>query len=134
MGWMRMADEKGRFLTSRANLCWVTFALLIYAVHLILEHRFPQLNPPATPDKPEWIRMALCGEFLADIVVFGAVVTAIRNRIPALKNPGYRDDGTLTIATSQMSRARAVRWGEIGIIVAEFAVYLALWALVYGII
>lgn len=129
-----MADENDRFLTSRANLCWVTLALLIYALHLALGHRFPQLNPPATPDKPEWVRMALYGEFLADILVFGAVITTIRNRIPALKNPGYSDDGTLTIATSQIPRASAVRWGEIGIIVAEFAVYLALWALIYGII
>jgi len=106
----------------------------MYALHLAIGHRFPQLNPPATPDKPEWIRIALYGEFLTDIVVFGAVITAIRNRVAALKHPGYSDDGTLTIAMSQTSNAAVIRWGEIAIVVAEFVIYLAVWAWIYGII
>src|ERR1700744_5384380 len=111
MGRMRMVDKKSGFLTSRGNLRWVTLALLMYALHLAIGHRFPLLNPPATPDKPGWIRIALYGEFLTDIVIFGAVVTAIRNRVPALKRPAYSDDGTLTIATSQTSNTGAVEWG-----------------------
>jgi hypothetical protein len=129
-----MASEENSFWTSTGNLIWVSIALLMLASHVIIRHKFPIFTPPATLDKPAWMRTALYGELFVHILFLGAVIVGIRNRIPNLKRPSYSDDGTLSIGSSQPASHATTRWSEIGGIVVEFGVYLGAWAWVYGII
>ena len=117
-----------------AHWGWIGAALLILSLHAAVRHAFPTFTPPATDDKPAWIRFSLQGEFLLHLAFLGAVITGIRNRIPGLKRPSYSDDGTLSITSSEPLIDDEVRWAEIGFILVEFAIYLATWAWVYGII
>lgn len=127
-------DENTQFWTSRANLFWVALALLLMGFHLAVRHSFPAFNPPATPDKPFWMRGALYGELAIHILFLGAVITGIRNRIPGWKRPSYSDDGTLSIGSAEPSSGPGIRWSEIGGIVIEFVFYLAIWGWIYKII
>ncbi len=129
-----MTSEEDSFWTSKGNLIWVTLALFMLAAHIIIRHEFPTFTPPATLDKPAWMRTALYVELLVHILFLGAVIVGIRNRIPSLKRPSYSDDGTLTIGSSQPADRAATRWGEIAGIIVEFGVYLGAWAWIYGII
>jgi hypothetical protein len=119
---------------SKGNIFWITLAVLLLTTHIVVKHLMPAFNPPATLDKPYWMRAALYGELLVHIFVFGAAITGIRNRIPSLKRPSYSDDGTLSIGSSQPSISENTRWGEIASILLEFLIYLAAWAWVYGIV
>jgi hypothetical protein len=127
-------SENAQFWMSKANLFWVTLALLLVAFHVVIHHRFPEFNPPATPNKPSWMRMSLYGELAIHILFLGAVITGVRNRVPGLKRPSYSDEGTLSIGSSESSREAEIRWSEIGGILIEFVLYLAMWGRIYGII
>jgi len=129
-----MTDERNGWITSRANLIWISAALLLIGLHVAVRHDWPGFTPPATPDKPEWIRVALDGEFGVHLAFLGAVITGIINRIPSLKNPSYTYDGTLSISSSEPLASIDPKWGEIVIIAIEFFAYLAAWAWVYHII
>ena len=104
----------------------------MWAAHLAVRQKVPAFTPPATPDKEPWVRATLYGEFLVHIAFLGAVITAIRNRIPLLKDPGYADDGTLGIGSRQAPNQAGPRWTEILGITAEFGLYIAIWAWIYG--
>jgi hypothetical protein len=119
---------------SGANLFWIALALATLAVHVTVRHWYPSFTPPSSPDKPLWMRTGLYGEFVIHIAALGAVITGIRNRIPWWKQPAYSDEGTLDIKCSQPSMQQETRWGEIGWIVLEFSIYLALWARIYGLV
>jgi hypothetical protein len=128
-------NENTQFWTSKANLSWIALALLLVAFHLVVRHSFPQFNPPATPNKPSWVRVSLYGELAVHILFLGAVITGITNRIPDLKRPSYSDEGTLRIGSfSDGYTGGGIHWGEIGGILIEFALYLAMWGWIYGII
>lgn len=129
-----MTSEESSFWTSKGNLFWVGVALVMLTAHVIIRHKFPLFTPPATLDKPAWIRTALYGELVVHILFLGAVIVGIRNRIPSLKRPSYSDDGTLSISSSQTASRAIARWSEIAGIIVEFSVYLGAWAWVYGII
>jgi hypothetical protein len=129
-----MEPLESRFWTSRGNLLWVSFAVLLLVIHVVVKHQFPAFTPPASSGKPTWMRWGLFGEMYVHIAFLGAVIVGIRNRIPSLKNPSYSDDGTLSIGESQSSSRDTTRWGQIGGIVLEFALYLGIWAWVYGIV
>ena len=107
-------EDNPQFWTSKANLFWVTLALLLATFHLVAHHNFPELNPPASPNKPSWIRVSLYGELAIHILFLGAVITGIRNRVTGLKSPSYSDEGTLSIGSSEPSTEAGIRWGEIG--------------------
>jgi hypothetical protein len=128
-----MNNGEKPFWTSKGNLFWAALALLMLGTHALISHRYPAFTPPATPDKPDWMRAALYGELVVHIVFLGAVITGIRNSIPSLNRPNYSDDGTLDIGSSQPSRQAAGRWGEVAAIALEFGIYLAVWARMYGI-
>lgn len=129
-----MTSEANPFWTSTGNLVWASVAVLMFAAHVIIRHKYPIFTPPATLDKPAWIRGALYGELLVHILFLGAVIVGVRNRIPGLKHPSYSDDGTLSIASSQPAGRSTARWSEIAWIIVEFGVYIGAWAWVYGII
>ena len=119
---------------SRANLFWIFLALAVLTVHLALRHWYPRFTPPASPGKPLWMRTALYGEFAIHIAMLGAVITAIRNRIPWWKQPTYDDEGTLTIDSTEILPQPKTQWAETGWIVLEFLIYLAMWARVYHLV
>ncbi|MEO6910033.1 MAG: hypothetical protein ABI158_03825 [Edaphobacter sp.] len=127
-----MTNKDNSFWTSTGNLIWVSLALLALAAHAIIQHKFPNFTPPATLDKPTWMRTALYGELFVHILFLGAVIVGIRNRIPNLKRPSYSDDGTLSIGSSQLASRATTRWSEIAGIIVEFSVYLLAWAWIYG--
>jgi hypothetical protein len=129
-----MTDERHSWITSRINLSWIAAALLLSGLHIAVRHQWPGFTPPASPDKPEWIRIALYSELGAHIVFLGVAIMGVRNRIPCLKTPSYSDDGTLSISSSEPFVSTDPKWGEIAAIVFEFAAYLAIWAWVYRII
>ncbi|HEY6445775.1 MAG TPA: hypothetical protein VIY53_04890 [Acidobacteriaceae bacterium] len=118
---------------SSANRIWVALALFVSLMHLAVKHTFSQFTPPASTTKPEWIRSGLWSELAFHVAVLGAVITAVRNRIPSLKEPAYSDDGTLSIGSPQEVE-RDAKWGEIAVITAEFVLYLAVWAWLYRLI
>ena len=80
------------------------------------------------------MRTGLYGEFVIHAALLGAVITAIRNRIPWWNQPTYSDEGTLTIDSTEILPQPETQWAEIGWIVLEFAVYLLLWAKIYRLI
>ncbi len=100
--------------------------------HLGTKYYYPSFTPPATLDKPLWIRVGLYGELCFHIGVLGAMIVGIRNRIPFLRTPSYSDDGTVGIGVE--SAYERIHWGHIFKIVVQFALYLGVWAWVYGII
>jgi hypothetical protein len=122
------------FLLSRANLTWCCLAFAIAASQVIIHRRIPAFTPPASPDKPSWVRAGLYGEMIFNVAVLGALITSIRNRIPWWKQPSYSDEGTLTIESAETSTQPEAKWAEIGWIVLEFVIYLALWSWIYRII
>jgi hypothetical protein len=72
-------------------------------------------------------------EVIAHIAVLGIAVTAIRNRIGWWKKPTYGDDGLLSLEnagkiTGTSYEVLPNQWDEIGYIVAEFILYVALWS------
>jgi hypothetical protein len=103
-------------------------------LHVAVRHQWPGFTPPATPDKPSWMRISLYGEFGVHITFLGAVITGIRNRVPCLKNPRYNDDGIQDIRSTEPLISTDPNWGEIAIIIVEFATYLAIWAWIYQLI
>jgi hypothetical protein len=80
------------------------------------------------------MRTGLYGEFVIHIAMLGAVITAIRNRIPWWRQPADSDEGTLTIESAQALPQPETQWAEISWIVLEFALYLRLWAKTYQLI
>jgi hypothetical protein len=128
-----MTGKENRLWTSIGNLFWVSVALLMLTAHVIIQHKFPLFTPPATLNKPTWIRVALKGELLVHILFLGVVILGIRNRIPDWAHPHYSDDGTLGIGSTQIADSAKTRWSEIASIILEFGVYLGAWAWVYGI-
>lgn len=127
-------EEYTQFWTSKANLFWVVLALLLVTFHIVVHRNFAEFNPPATPNKPSWMRVVLYGELAIHILFLGAVITGIRNRIPGLKHTSYSDEDALSIGSPEPSTEAEIRWGEIGCILIEFALYLVMWGWVYGII
>jgi len=117
-------SKSNSFWRSGPNLLWIAVALAMLAVHLTVRHWYPGFTPPASPDKPLWMRTALYGEFVIHIAMLGVVITAIRNRIPWLKQPSYSDDGTLTIEFAESLPQSETQWAEISWIGLEFALYL----------
>ena len=85
-------------------------------------------------EKRGWVRNSLYAEFLVHLAYLGALFAAIRNSIPALRNPGYGDEVTLSLDSAEPLSDTSVRWNDILIVVTEFLVYLTLWAWCYGII
>jgi hypothetical protein len=126
--------KSNSFWRSGPNLFWIVLALTMLAVHIIVRRRYPAFTPPASPDKPLWMRAGIYGELALHIAVLGAVITAIRNRIPCWKQPTYSDEGTLTIDSTKILPQPETEWAEIGWIALEFSIYLALWARVYRLI
>ena len=122
------------FLRSRANFTWMLLAFGFAVLHLTVRHWTPIFTPPASANKPLWVRTGLCSEMVFHAVVLGAVITSIRNRIPWWRQPSYADEGTLTIDSAEISPQPETRWAEIAVIVVEFALYLLLWAWVYRVI
>ncbi|HEY0795438.1 MAG TPA: hypothetical protein VGD64_06630 [Acidisarcina sp.] len=80
------------------------------------------------------MRITFAVELLIHTAVLGTVITAVRNRIPALRRANYNDDGTLTIGSSESAIVPEIRWTEIAAIIAEFALYLTIWAWIFKLI
>jgi hypothetical protein len=119
---------------SGTNLLWIALALAVLAVHITLRHWYPTFAQPASPDKPLWMRTGLYGEFVIHIAMLGAVITAIRNRIPWMKKPAYSDEGTLSIDSAEILPQPEMQWAEISWIALEFALYVLLWTKIYRLI
>lgn len=128
---MRKSND---FCRSGPNLFWIVVALAMLAAHVTVGHWYPGFAPPASQDKPLWMRTALYGEFVIHIAMLSAAITAIRNRIPWMKQPSYSDDGTLSIESPEALPQPETQWVEISWIALEFALYLLLWAKVYRLI
>jgi hypothetical protein len=125
--------KSNSFWRSGPNLFWIALSLAALAVHVTLRNWYPSFTPPASSDKPLWMRTALYSELALHIAVLGAVITAIRNRIPWWKRPAYSDEGTLTIDSTEILPQPETQWAEISWIALEFSIYLAIWARVYRI-
>lgn len=129
-----MAETRTTLLMSRQNLSWVGAALAMLAIHLVLKQHHPDFVPPASMDKQKWIRTSLYVEFFIHLAYLAALFSAVRNSIPALRNPRYGDEEVLSLDSSAPLEDVSIRWGNILIVVTEFLVYLTLWAWCYGII
>jgi hypothetical protein len=123
--------KSNNFWRSGANLFWTALALTMLAAHATARHWYPAFTPPASPDKPLWMRAGLYAEFAIHISVLGALITAVGNRIPWLRKPAYSDEGTLSIESAEALPQAETQWAEIGWIVLEFLIYLIIWARVY---
>lgn len=127
--------EKGTsFFGSKANLLWVTFAAIAVMTHVVLRQFFPAFIPPASADKPGWIKSGIYAEGIIHLTILGAAVTGCQNAIPWWARPRYSDDGTLDIRSEERPNSDLVQWTSIVVIVLETGIYVVTWLLIYGIV
>jgi len=126
-------------LLSRGNIIWVTICLAILTFHYAARHLSSAFAPPASSGKPLWIRAGLYAEYYSHLAIFGAFVTAIRNRVAGLRRPTYSDYGTMTLSInestgttgSETTCADSSDWLGAAVVSCEYLIYLLIWATVY---
>lgn len=129
-----MTEKRTSIFMTWRNLAWVGVALAMLAVHALLNQQYPEFVPPASPDKQQWIRVSLYSEFVVHLTYLGALLTVIRNSIPAWRDPRSDNDEVISLDSSIQFVSRNIRWNDIAIVILEFLVYVTLWAWCYALI
>lgn len=81
--------------------------------------------------RPEWISIAIDGEFVMHLLFLGALFSVTWRSIPALEKPKYSNDGTYSVFNSNAAD-EPIDWPSLIGAWASLPIYLLLWAWAYG--